>query len=78
MHVHQNGLSATVRAVILQHLMDRRGVWPVSVGRAIAVVREKCPNCSLSDRVLSDAVAEEAIEIGLDVDFDRVERPLGF
>lgn len=74
MHFRQQDLSRSVRAVILQYLLNRRGLWPVSVRQAIAEVRSQCPDCILSDRILADAIAEDAIEVGLDINFDRGAR----
>jgi hypothetical protein len=54
----------------LQHLLNHRGGWPVSTSNALDDLRRRCPSCGLGDRILIDAIAGEAIEFGLDVDFD--------
>lgn len=63
-------LPIAVRAAMLQHLQDRRGAWPVSVLNALNDLRRRCPSCEFSDGELIDAIAEEAIDVGMNVDFD--------
>jgi hypothetical protein len=63
-------LPLAVRAAIIQHLRDRRGAWPISLSNAVKVVRDRCPDCEIPNDELVFAIAEEAIENGLNLNFD--------
>lgn len=57
---------------IVEHYMDRRGKSRemVSTRQAVSTIRMVAPQCSLSDRELSDMIAASAVRRGCSVAFD--------
>lgn len=68
--------SPEVRAAVAVFLTNyKRGGTPLSIWEAMTAVRRVYPVSELSDNELTEAISAQAVDAGLDIQFDGPARP---
>lgn len=75
--IESSRLAPEVRAAVAIFLQNyKRGETPFAISEALDAVRRVFPAMTLSDNDLTDAIAGEAVAVGLNIHFDGLGKPL--
>jgi len=63
-------ISPEVRQAVMRYLSERLDDPTISTDEAVKTLRQRLPECALTDREIIDLIAKKAAEAGFNINFD--------